>query len=193
MNCKKIINIILRCGIYVYILSRMFNLCPEIGPISFVSFITTLLGMILGDYLTYYKIDVADEITNSSANLTIMLNMIFLSYVYAKLCGLYKFFKNYKLWQRNLIFLLIILLVFPVAMFDFKNLKVFDNFFFENKQVTVIMTMFFAMIAFYLNLFFEFLTKKFPKPFEKIGYFFSIEFYKKIFKRKKLKKRNALF
>ena len=29
--------------------------------------------------------------------------------------------------------------------------------------------------------FFEFLTKKFPKPFEKIGYFFSIEFYKKIF------------
>jgi len=43
--------------------------------------------------------------------------------------------------------------------------------------------MFFVMIAFYLNLFFEFLTKKFPRPFEKIGYWCSIEFYKKIFKK----------
>ena len=39
--------------------------------------------------------------------------------------------------------------------------------------------------AFLLNIFFNFLTKKFPKPFEKIGYICSVDFFKDIFKKVK--------
>jgi len=120
MDYKKVLNILLRCTIYIYIVARMFNMYPDTNVISFISLVITLSGMILGDYLTYYQINVPDGVTNSSVELLLVLNMIFLSYFYAKLCGLYKLFKNNKLWQKHLIFLSITLLVFPVAMFDFK-------------------------------------------------------------------------
>ena len=185
MNYKKAVNIILRCILYVYIVSRMFNVCIEPNIFTYVSFLTTLLEMILIDSLTFYATNVPDEVTNNLANSIITFNMMLLSYFYAKLCGLYKLFKHHKLWQRNLIFLLLTILILPFAMFDFKNFKVFDNFFIDNNSITIYFTMICTILAFYLNLFFEFLTKKFPIPFEKIGYFFSIELYKDLFKRKK--------
>jgi len=114
----------------------------------------------------------------------LFFNLLFLTYFFAKICGLYKAFKDYKIWQKFLIFLLITILIFPVAMFDFKNFEVF-NFPEINYFGPIIFSMFFVIPAFLLNLLFNFLTKKFPKPFEAIGYVCSIEFFKDIFKRKK--------
>ena len=177
MNYKKVINVIFRCGVYIYIAARMLNVCLESNYIFTIGAIKVLFDFVFLDIVSrwvslFSKVDI-----NDLANVLMCLNLLFFSYFYAKLCGLYKLFKTYKLWQKHLIFLSITLLIFPVAMFDFKNFKVFDNFFFENNHITIIATMIFVIVAFYLNLFFEFLTKKFPKPFEKIGYWFSIEFY----------------
>ena len=37
--------------------------------------------------------------------------------------------------------------------------------------------------AYLVFLFFNFLTKKFSTPFKQIGYFFSVEFYKDLYKK----------
>jgi len=183
MNYKKVINIILRCALHIFALSRLFNNCPEINPFLTISLGKGILDFFLFCGLFYWLTYFSDNAINIIVEITVCTNLLFFTYFYAKLCGLYKLFKTYKLWQKHLIFLSITLLIFPVAMFDFKNFKIFDNFFFENNQITIIATMFFVMFAFYLNLFFEFLTKKFPKPFEKIGYWFSIEFYSNLIQK----------
>ena len=77
------------------------------------------------------------------------------------------------------------ILIYPVTMFDFKNFKIFDNFYLDSNNEAIILTCFFVLPAFFLNLFFNFLTKKFPKPFEKIGYWCSLEFFKGLIKNKK--------
>ena len=79
-------------------------------------------------------------------------------------------------------------LIYPVAMFDFKNFKIFDNFYLDSNNEAIILTCFFVLPAFFLNLFFNFLTKKFPKPFEKIGYWCSLEFFKGLIKNRWLHK-----
>ena len=183
MNYKKIINIILRCFIYVYILSRLINGCPEINITFVIATTKAILDFFLFSALFFWLPKISDNAINIIGEISFYSNLIFFSYFYAKLCGLYKLFKNNKLWQRNLIFLLLAILVFPVAIFDFKNFKIFDDFFYDNQYITIVATMFYAMFAFYINLFFEFLTKKFPKPFEKIGYWFSIVFFKNLFKK----------
>ena len=128
----------------------------------------------------------ADSTYEKITTFVLFFNLLFFIYFFAKICGLYKTFKDFKLWQKFLIFLLITVLVFPVAMFDFKNFEVFKEFFEDkNNYTAIIFTMLFIMPAFLLNLFFNFLTKKFPKPFERIGYYCSIEFFKDIFKRNK--------
>ena len=38
-------------------------------------------------------------------------------------------------------------------------------------------------LAWLLRKFFNFMTKKFPTPFKQIGYFFSVEFYRDLFKK----------
>jgi len=184
MNYKKIVNIILRCGIYVFVFSRAFNMSPSFSGISDISFIKILSDMFVLDILFSFKTNISSTISSSITFLLLSFNALFFAYFYAKLCGLYKLFEKYRFWQKFLIFSLLSILIYPVAMFDFKNFKIFDNFYLDSNNETIILTCFFVLPAFFLNLFFNFLTKKFPKPFERIGYWCSLEFFKSLIKNR---------
>ena len=184
MSYKKIVNIILRCGIYVFVLSRLLNVCLEINFIFTIGAIKAMLDLILFDAIFCWLPSFSEKAINILGTIIMCCNLFFFAYFYAKLCGLYKLFKNYRFWQKFLIFSLLSILIYPVAMFDFKNFKIFDNFYLDSNNEAIILTCLFVLPAFFLNLFFNFLTKKFPKPFEKIGYWCSLEFFKGLIKNR---------
>ena len=153
-----------------------------------IPFLTTFLMFALADIITSWitiPFEISAKMINEFANLLLHIIILFFTYFYAKLCGLYKIFQNYKFWKKLAIFTLMIILVYPVAMFDFKNFKIFENFYNDNNNIIIILVSFNIIFALFLNILFNFLTKKFPTPFEKIGYFFSIEFWKNKIKIKK--------
>ena len=111
---------------------------------------------------------------------------LFNTYLIAKLCGIHKYFSQFKFW-KSLIFLITISAL--AYYFCYLNLHTF-RFNFEDNN-TYAMESVATIIPSYLTyLFFNFLTKKFPTPFKQIGYFFSNQFYVDLFKKiqKKCKK-----
>ena len=149
MNYKKAVNITLRCLIYIYISSRIFNMCVVPNHIFTIGAIKVLLDFVFIDIFFRWLPPFSDEQINNLGNFLMCANHVFFSYFYAKLCELYKLFKHHKLWQKNLIFLLLTILILPFAMFDFKNFKVFDNFFIDNNSITIYFTMICTILAFY--------------------------------------------
>lgn len=179
MNYKKVINIILRCGLYVYIMSRISNPFPEINIFFFISVIKCLIDL----FLLNITFGINDINGTMFENNVIIFNFLLFAYFYAKICGIYKLFKECLFWKKFLIFILLSFLIFPITLFDFKNFKLYDSYFENYRYRIILIASIFVILAFILNLIFEFLTKKFPKPFEKIGYWVSIEFYKNLFKK----------
>ena len=111
---------------------------------------------------------------------------ISITYIIAKLCGINKYFSQFKFW-KSLIFLMIISIL--GYYFCYLNLHTFVlNF--EDSSETGELALFGIIPSYLTYLFFNFLTKKFPKPFTKIGYFFSNQFSVDLFKKiqKKCKK-----
>ena len=108
------------------------------------------------------------------------------TYVLAKLCGINKYFSQFKFW-KSLIFLIIISAL--AYYFCSLNLHTF-RFNFEDINSGAMESVATIIPSYLTYLFFNFLTKKFPKPFTKIGYFFSNQFYVDLFKKiqKKCKK-----
>ena len=108
------------------------------------------------------------------------------TYVLAKLCGINKYFSQFKFW-KSLIFLIIISAL--AYYFCSLNLHTF-RFNFEDINSGAMESVATIIPSYLTYLFFNFLTKKFPKPFEQIGYFFSNQFYVDLFKKiqKKCKK-----
>ena len=108
------------------------------------------------------------------------------TYVLAKLCGINKYFSQFKFW-KSLIFLIIISAL--AYYFCSLNLHTF-RFNFEDINSGAMESVATIIPSYLTYLFFNFLTKKFPKPFTKIGYFFSNQFYIDLFKKiqKKCKK-----
>ena len=183
MSYKKIVNIILRCGIYVFVFSRITNENINLNIIYEIWAVKTFFDFALIELMGIF-IKISEQLFNILETVILIFNFIFFAYFYAKLCGLYKLFEKYRFWQKFLIFSLLSVLIYPVAMFDFKNFKIFDNFYLDSNNEAIILTCFFVLPAFFLNLFFNFLTKKFPKPFEKIGYWCSLEFFKSLIKNR---------
>ena len=111
---------------------------------------------------------------------------ISITYIIAKLCGINKYFSQFRFWKSVLCLIIISILAY---YFCYLNLHTFKLNFEDNSQTGELAL--FGIIPSYLTyLFFNFLTKKFPTPFEQIGYFFSNKFYIDLFKkiRSKLKK-----
>ena len=108
------------------------------------------------------------------------------TYVLAKLCGINKYFSQFKFW-KSLIFLIIISAL--AYYFCSLNLHTF-RFNFEDINSGAMESVATIIPSYLTYLFFNFLTKKFPKPFEQIGYFFSNQFYIDMFRKiqKKYKK-----
>ena len=111
---------------------------------------------------------------------------ISITYIIAKLCGINKYFSQFKFW-KSLIFLIIISAL--AYYFCSLNLHTF-RFNFEDINSGAMESVATIIPSYLTYLFFNFLTKKFPKPFEQIGYFFSNQFYVDLFKKiqKKFKK-----
>ena len=108
-----------------------------------------------------------------------VLGFILNTYILAKLCGILKYFSQFKFW-KSFLFLLVISVGY--YYFAYLNLHTFKlNYEADTAggmgiSVTII-------ISYIVYLFFNFLTKKFPTPFNQIGYFFSNEFYKDLYKK----------
>ena len=100
----------------------------------------------------------------------------------AKLFGIFKYIDKLKKLMTKFIALFFISFLSFLILFA-KNS--YNNVDFEI-SLYLSLTIFALIPAFLLYKYFQYLTKKYPKPFEKIGYYCSIEFYKDIFKRKNL-------
>ena len=180
-NLKEKLNIFIRCIIYMLVMSYTF--CPEKDTIFvFIFFAKIFLDAILIDII-FLPFDNLITYSDKSINFFWMLiaayNLLFLPYLYAKICGLYKKLQKYNFWIKGLIFLIISTLAYLINKYDFKNLKIIES---DLQADDLFYAMYVISIfsAFLLNIFFNFLTKKFPKLFEKIGYVCSIEFFKDI-------------
>ena len=177
-NLKEKLNIFIRCIIYMLVMSYTF--CSEKDTIFvFIFFAKIFLDAILIDtiFLPFDNlITFSDESTNFSWMLIAAYNLLFLPYLYAKICGLYKKLQKYNFWVKGLIFLAISILAYLISRYDFKDLKLVE----ADSGTYWWIYAGSILSAFLLNIFFNFLTKKFPKPFEKIGYICSIEFFKDI-------------
>lgn len=107
------------------------------------------------------------------------------TYMFAKICGLFKKLDSLKKWQGFLILFLISFLCYVIADIFYKYrlpyLKIMGDIGAANL---------FLIPSYLFYLFLNYLTKKFPKPFEKIGYYTSIEFYKDILIKIKTKSIN---
>ena len=112
--------------------------------------------------------------------LSLFIALIGVTYYFAKITGIFKKLDNLKKWQGLFVLILIGIIsnIIGIILNEFKlfNFDIRTNIEFVG----------FSLIPSYLfYLYFKFLTKKYPTPFEKIGYYSSIEFYKGLFKKYK--------
>ena len=103
----------------------------------------------------------------------------FASYLLAKLFGMFKYIDDLKIniFKKLFLLTLISILSFLILFLRYKFFEG-DNFAYK------IASMIFSLIpAFGLYKYFQYLTKKYPNTFGKVGYYFSIECYKNLFKK----------
>lgn len=125
---------------------------------------------------------------------------LFLMYLYAKLFGVFKYIDKLRI---KLYFKL--LNIFLIAVLLFVLLHLSALFWETNQRLDSLFNSFascFAQNAYYkwhclalpfsflLYKCFQYLTKKYPYPFEKIGYYCSIEFYKNVLRKVYFKLKN---
>lgn len=104
----------------------------------------------------------------------IILGIISYAYIFftATLCGIFK-----KLDKINFFIALVIILFINVLFYYNEDSDI---------NITVLLDILYfwkLTICFLLYKFFDYLTRKFPFPFERIGYYTSIEFFKSLFKK----------
>lgn len=99
------------------------------------------------------------------------------TYILAKFCGLFKYLSQFKFWKSFLMLLIISIILYYFYILNLHTFKLNYNAVKDTEDVYTIIP------AYLVYLLFNFLTKKFPTPFKQIGYFFSIEFYKDLYKR----------
>ena len=103
----------------------------------------------------------------------------FASYLLAKLFGMFKYIDDLKINIFKKLFLLTL-----ISILSFLILFLRYRFFEGDNFAYKIASMIFSLIpAFGLYKYFQYLTKKYPNTFNKIGYYFSIECYKNLFKK----------
>ena len=103
----------------------------------------------------------------------------FASYLLAKLFGMFKYIDDLKINIFKKLFLLTL-----ISILSFLILFLRYRFFEGDNFAYKIASLIFSLIpAFGLYKYFQYLTKKYPNTFNKIGYYFSIECYKNLFKK----------
>ena len=110
MNYKKTLKILLKCGLYAFLMSRMFH--PILSTtfsgecLTIKSFLDIAVIKLLG-----FISSISDDKFEKIGTFVLFCNAFFFAYFFAKICGLYKTFKDFKIWQKCLIFQNLIILV----------------------------------------------------------------------------------
>jgi len=182
-NLKEKLNIFARSILYILLISVSFSIKDGYTALGIVIAAKTLLDIVIFDMLGALfcgtNCSFSDNAIDTTMFLFMLFNLIFFSYFYAKICGLYKKLKKYNFWVKSSIFLFISCFAYLINTYDLKTLKPYEADF--KIELWIYIASIFS--AFLLNIFFNFLTKKFPKPFEKIDYICSIKLFKDIFKK----------
>ena len=112
----------------------------------------------------------------------LLLASLGVTYIFAKICGLFKKLDNLNKWQGILTIALICVICKLIGWYLFTHYR--SKFDFDN-IVTIEYVWATLAPAYLLYLYFNHLTKKYPEIFKKIGFYFSIEFLKDFIKRRK--------
>ena len=168
---------VVRSCVFLVVMRELFTFALEyivIPAAEFLMFCASILSK-LEEFL------ISDELGELLLIPVIFIGSLILSisttYVLAKLCGIHKYFSQFKFWKSILLLLVVSVALLYFYLLNLHTLKFNNNIFWEAFIVATI-------IPSYLTyLFFNFLTKKFPKPFTKIGYFFSNQFYIDMFRK----------
>ena len=159
--------------IILYVIFLCFN-----GYLFFVNLVGVIPMILLSPF---YMNEELNEILNSYFDILLFIPLCspFASYLLAKTFGMFNYIDNLKvnLFKKLLLLMLISILSFLILFIRYRISEDVD---FALKIASLIFTL---IPAFLLYKYFQFLTKKYPMPFEKIGYYCSIEFYKGLFKR----------
>ena len=171
---KVLLEGLVRTSIFLIAIRELsLFVCDYItGPI--IGFLTNCITFIPEFSIPFLSQEFYDFITLPVIFLMYLIFIIFNNYVIAKICGIHKYFSQFKFWKS---FLLLLLISYFAYYFIILNLHTFKLNYSAQGDADIA----YSIIPSYLvYLFFNFLTKKFPMPFEKIGYFFSLEFYKNL-------------
>ncbi len=172
---KYILKAILYIAFVYYIYMYLIGFFTIISVTIFV-ILNSIFEMLFSNYSEYQFIDLAIIVYFACY---IIFSPI-VCYILAKIFGIFKYIDKLK----NLItkFLVLILISFLSSVILF--IKISNNGIDLPLSLHLSLTLFGLIPAYLLYKYFQYLTKKYPTPFEKIGYYCSIEFYKSLFKRK---------
>ena len=172
---KAIIEYILRVLFFLSLIGQIQN--------KIFSFYLVLNSFILNFLYKILPITEVNEKINIFLGLIAILTFFifcygFSTYFFAKIFGIFKKLDKLKNWQSFLIILFISNICLNIYYYLDNN-----NLFNMDIKIGYSSVGWSLIPAFLLYKYFQFLTKKYPIPFEKIGYYCSIEFYKGLFKR----------
>ena len=174
---KIVIEGIIRSGIFLVVMRELdlFVLIYIVGPV--IGFISTCISAIPDYDIPMIPQAFFDATTIPLIFLYFSACFIFNTYVIAKFCGLFKYFSQFKFWKSFLALLIISIALYYFYILNLHTFKLNYNALGDNDSAYSVIP------AYLVYLFFNFLTKKFPTPFKQIGYIFSIEFYKDLYKK----------
>ena len=155
MKLKEIIEYILRIGLFL-LLNRKFAISITIPILQFLS---------------------KNLNTDNAIILSILIWIIYL-YISLKICGLFKKLDNLN-FLNSLIFVIILNLIFNYSINTTVQIIPFKISYTSGGFLYII------IIYFIYYRILNWLGKKYPNTFGKIGYYFSIECYKNLFKKLK--------
>ncbi len=155
MKLKEIIEYILRIGLFL-LLNRKFAISITIPILQFLS---------------------KNLNTDNAIILSILIWIIYL-YISLKICGLFKKLDNLN-FLNSLIFVIILNLIFNYSINTTVQIIPFKISYTSGSFLYII------IIYFIYYRILNWLGKKYPNTFGKIGYYFSIECYKNLFKKLK--------
>ena len=153
MKLKEIIEYILRIGLFL-LLNRKFAISITIPILQFLS---------------------KNLNTDNAIILSILIWIIYL-YISLKICGLFKKLDNLN-FLNSLIFVIILNLIFNYSINTTVQIIPFKISYTSGSFLYII------IIYFIYYRILNWLGKKYPNTFGKVGYYFSIECYKDLFKK----------
>jgi hypothetical protein len=179
---KNIAEYLLRVFCFILIIKYWFI------EVSTIGLLLSTPIYILESLLETYRLKIQNIKYDDFGNITIFdicLIAFFTLYFLAKIFGIFKKLDKLNLFASFIIISVISYLLILVGRINF----LVDEITYRN-GLEYAYTMYLLIPAFLLYKFFGFLTQKFPFPFEKIGYYTSIEFPKDLYSKIKGKIKN---